>query len=381
MGLPKKSPGGEDESPAGGQPPLPSLEEVTPLHIAYVRSLVARFGVKPPHEREDVVQEALIEAHRSRHSRLEPRALLFGITRHMVFRWIAKKKNEREAMRLHEDSGEGDETQPTVEADWQAAERKLAVTTSIDELPPMFRDVFVGCEIDEKSMAEVSRDLGIPANTGYSRLHLARARFADAFRRYMARRRLTNDDLSAAPLAIVAAMQLESVAPKPIAAPTSGAWWGHCVGLGGKLLLAGSTAAGLWFFARTSRDIPFVASPPPPAAVALLPGAALPIETATATAEATAAPPPRPPAATTATARPQRTEGAWARGIVDLARNGNARAAAIEAAAFRKSHPKSPYLPMVDGASRVEPSQATSSPQPAPSPQPSPSLQPAPSPS
>ena len=46
------------------------------------------------------------------------------------------------------------------------------------------------CEIDEVPMAEVARDLGIPVNTGYTRLHLARARFAEAMSRFLARLRL-----------------------------------------------------------------------------------------------------------------------------------------------------------------------------------------------
>lgn len=45
----------------------------------------------------------------------------------------------------------------------------------IAELPEIFRDVFVRCEIEEAEMLEVARELGIPINTGYTRLHLARA--------------------------------------------------------------------------------------------------------------------------------------------------------------------------------------------------------------
>mgnify|MGYP006921316801 CR=1 FL=1 len=177
------------------QVPLPALEEIVPRHVAYVRTLVARLGVSPAHEREDVVQEVLIQAYRSRDSVLEPRALLAGITRHVVFRWISRREHERGALKSRADEQTDEPCQQSPELDWQAAERKQAVHACIDELPELFRPLFVRCEIDEEPMADVARDLGIPVNTGYTRLHLARARFSEAVRRYLARRRLTANDL------------------------------------------------------------------------------------------------------------------------------------------------------------------------------------------
>ncbi len=181
---------------SGVQPTaLPSLAEVTPRHVAYVRTLVARLGVSPAHEREDLVQEVLIQGHRSKGSELEPRALLFGITRHVVYRWISRREHERGALKSRADEDSEEPLQQSAEADWQAAERKHVVHTAIDELPPLFRDVFMRCEIDGAPMAEIAADLGIPVNTGYTRLHLARAQFAAALRRVYARRHLLEGDL------------------------------------------------------------------------------------------------------------------------------------------------------------------------------------------
>jgi len=178
-----------------GQPALPSLEEVHPRHVAYVRTLVGRLGVSPAHEQEDLVQEVLIQAHRSKGSLLEPRALLFGITRHVVFRWISKREHERGVLKSKADEVAGEPAQQSAEQDWQARERHEAVRACIENLPAIFREVFVATEIDELPMAHVAKDLGIPVNTGYTRLHLARARFAEAVCRYLARRRLRKDDL------------------------------------------------------------------------------------------------------------------------------------------------------------------------------------------
>lgn len=180
---------------SGGQAPLPSLLEITSRHVAYARTLVARLGVSPAHEREDLVQEVLIQAHKSHESTLEPRALLSGITRHVVFRWISRREHERGALKSRADQATQESAQPSAEDDWQEAQRREAVHASIEELPPLFREVFVRCEIEETAMADVARDLGIPVNTGYTRLHLARARFAEALRRHLARRKLGKDDL------------------------------------------------------------------------------------------------------------------------------------------------------------------------------------------
>lgn len=174
---------------------MPALSEIVPRHVAYVRALVARLGVSPAHERDDLVQDVLVQAHRSRDSVLEPRALLFGITRHVVFRWISKREHDRGALRSRAADGVEEPTQQSAEDDWREAERKAVVRAAIEEIPPPFRDVFVCCEIDDMPMREVAKGLGIPANTGYSRLRLARARFAESIRRHIARNRLGIDEL------------------------------------------------------------------------------------------------------------------------------------------------------------------------------------------
>jgi RNA polymerase sigma-70 factor (ECF subfamily) len=63
-----------------------------------------------------------------------------------------------------------------------AEDRKL-VLAALDAIEMDRRAVFVLYEIDEVPMEEVARSLGIPVNTGYSRLRLARAEFAAAVKR------------------------------------------------------------------------------------------------------------------------------------------------------------------------------------------------------
>lgn len=187
--------------------PLPPLDQILPEHIAYVRLAVSRFSVTPTHWREDLVQEILIEAHRSRDSRLDVRALLFGITRHVVFRWMAKRDAERTAIALHPERDPI--TNRSIEDDWAEAERREAVRMAIDELPDIFREVFVRTEIEHMTMPKVARELGIPVNTGYTRLYLARARFLESLHRILARRRIQKQDLSV-PIVIGAAGALQT---------------------------------------------------------------------------------------------------------------------------------------------------------------------------
>jgi RNA polymerase sigma factor (sigma-70 family) len=165
--------------------PLPSLERILPEHLAYIRSVIARFGVTPTYWREDLVQDVLIEAHRSRASRLDVRALLFGITRHVVLRWRAKRVAEHTAVARHVEH-----EIPTERSIEEESQRREVVRQALDEVPGLFRDVLVRTHVEQKSMPEVTKDLGIPLNTGYTRLRLAQARFLAALHRVLARRPL-----------------------------------------------------------------------------------------------------------------------------------------------------------------------------------------------
>lgn len=82
-----------------------------------------------------------------------------------------------------------------MEDDWRDAERRAAVQTALAELPDIFREVFLRVEIEHMGMPEAARDLGIPLNTGYTRLHLARARFLESLHRYLARRHIAGGEL------------------------------------------------------------------------------------------------------------------------------------------------------------------------------------------
>ena len=163
----------------GDEHEIAPLDPIRPEHAAYVRRLVSRCGNLEAPDREDVTQEVLLQAHRSRASPLPPRALLAGITRHVVAGWMRARGRERATVRALE-SSHVDGGQPSPEEQHEAAERARVVHEAIAELPPMFREVFERCEIEEQTVADVARAQGILANTAYTRLHLARVRFRTA---------------------------------------------------------------------------------------------------------------------------------------------------------------------------------------------------------
>ena len=77
---------------------------------------------------------------------------------------------------------------PLPDAQLAAAQDRALVLAALETLDDERRVVFVAAEIEELSMPEVAAALGIPLNTGYTRLRLARADFAAAVARLRPRR-------------------------------------------------------------------------------------------------------------------------------------------------------------------------------------------------
>ncbi len=366
----------EERRSAGRDTPMPPLHTVSPRHVAYVRGLLSKFGVSPAYEYEDLVQEVLLQAHRSVDSPYEPRALLFGITRHIVLHWLGRRDSERAAIQYHLEDVDLDRAPTDVEELWRSAERAQAVRDAIDELPPMFREVFVRSELDERSMPEVARELGIPVNTGYTRLYLARQRFQEALRRHLARRRLGKGDLGV-PIALAGLTLGETSVAKVarthaarVASSTHrlGAFARWHILTANALIVAGAVSA-LW----TAPLTPAKSAPPEPTALPEPPRASpeptaapvksgaekIPPARASATSEddivsAPLAPEDAPNGAPRGS-RPSapgkaRSEGTWARQIVGLARKGKVAEAASQAAAFHRLYPRSTYLSQIDSA-------------------------------
>jgi RNA polymerase sigma-70 factor (ECF subfamily) len=159
--------------------------------FSYVWNSLRRLGI---HERdlEDTTHEVFLQVHRHwaayDTSRLA-RPWLFGFCYRIAadYRRLARHRGT-----LVGDAADLDKVQRAagIPADEQLVQREAVelVHLALDRLDFDQRAVFVLHDLDECSMKGVADSLRIPVNTGYSRLRLARARFAVAVRKIMARR-------------------------------------------------------------------------------------------------------------------------------------------------------------------------------------------------
>jgi RNA polymerase sigma factor (sigma-70 family) len=144
-------------------------------HFGFVWSLTAHFGV-PPAAREDVAQDVWLAIHR-RIDALRPeassRAWVASIARN-----VALHLHRAQGRRLRKHAAltvVADMTLPPPSTDAIAT-----LEVVLQRMEPAQREVFLLIAVEELSGPEVAAALGIPLNTVYSRLRLARARLAAA---------------------------------------------------------------------------------------------------------------------------------------------------------------------------------------------------------
>jgi RNA polymerase sigma-70 factor (ECF subfamily) len=150
--------------------------------FAWVWRTLRRLGVREA-DVEDLVHDVFVVFHRTldQYDPARPlRAWLFGIAFRVASDHRRRATHRRE---LLVDTEEPPDSKPTAEAALGRARAGALVLEALAALPEERRAVFVLCELDELGMPEVAATLGIPLNTGYSRLRIARREFTDAVRR------------------------------------------------------------------------------------------------------------------------------------------------------------------------------------------------------
>jgi RNA polymerase sigma-70 factor (ECF subfamily) len=180
--------GSLDRSDAAPAAHVPGLRELFEMHASYVWNTLRRLGV-PASDLEDRTHDVFVQIHGHLHAYDAARPVrpwLFGF----AFRIASQER--RRAHRRHEIQGEpADAVDPAALPDAQVAkerDRRL-VLDALEGIALDRRAVFVLYELDGVPMEEIARSLGIPLNTGYSRLRTARAEFAAAVRRLRPPRR------------------------------------------------------------------------------------------------------------------------------------------------------------------------------------------------
>jgi RNA polymerase sigma-70 factor (ECF subfamily) len=161
-------------------------------HFAFAWRTARRLGT-PDSNLDDVVQEIFMVVYRQLpkfEGRSSVKTWLFGIVRNVVraHRRMLQAKHPHSlwaGVGADPDSlsdGSGSHPEDTTQA-----EAVRLVDRLLDALDDEKREVFVLAELEQSSAPEIARALGVPLNTVYSRLRLARQEFAAAAARHRAR--------------------------------------------------------------------------------------------------------------------------------------------------------------------------------------------------
>jgi RNA polymerase sigma-70 factor, ECF subfamily len=149
-------------------------------HYDYVWCSLRRLGVQP-RDLEDLTHDVFLEVHGKldcydRTRPMKPWLFAFALRFASDYRKLARHKTELRA--TIDDEG----TDPSPYEAVREREAAELLSRALDTLSLELRAVIVLYEIDEVPMKDIASALGIPVNTGYSRLRLARAHCADAIR-------------------------------------------------------------------------------------------------------------------------------------------------------------------------------------------------------
>jgi RNA polymerase sigma-70 factor (ECF subfamily) len=167
---------------ATSSPPL-SVAEVYDRHAPFVFRVLRGLGVGDDRV-DDAVQDVFIVVHR-RLAEFEARSSLTTWL-YAIARRVASQYRRSAAARRTADADL--DAVPAAETPYDDARRNQAarlLASILEELDPDKREVFVLIEIEQMSAPDVAGVLGIPVNTVYSRLRLARQRFEAAMARRM----------------------------------------------------------------------------------------------------------------------------------------------------------------------------------------------------
>jgi RNA polymerase sigma-70 factor (ECF subfamily) len=173
----------ETDQPALVRPDFRSLFDA---EFDYVWHVLRRLGVQPS-ELEDVTHDVFVAVYRHLQDYDPARPLkpwLFGF----AFRTASDHRRLGRHRREHlSEASEASDPSPTALERAVTGELAGIALRALESLELDRRAVFILHELDECPMPEVAATLGIPLNTAYSRLRLARADLRAAVRRLRAR--------------------------------------------------------------------------------------------------------------------------------------------------------------------------------------------------
>jgi RNA polymerase sigma factor (sigma-70 family) len=160
----------------------PTLESVVRQHGAWIRKTLFRLGIRPD-DLEDILQEVLRAVARGLPAFDPARAArpegalsgwLFAICERQAANHRRASCRRAEVLRDTDELDKLGCAMPTCEESFLFHERRARLQALLDGLEPQRRAVIVAYELDGVPMADVASMLGIPVNTAWNRLRLAR---------------------------------------------------------------------------------------------------------------------------------------------------------------------------------------------------------------
>ncbi len=159
-----------------------SFRAVYATHFAFVWGCTRRLGV-PEEAADDVVQEIFLVVHARLWTLEHPKSLrswLYSVVRRTVSTYRrarhARASRESSARTALELLSSGVQQPSPLDLALLGDEVQL-LWTLLGRLTPSKREILVLAELDEMTVPEIAEAIGIPLNTAYSRLRLARQEF------------------------------------------------------------------------------------------------------------------------------------------------------------------------------------------------------------
>jgi RNA polymerase sigma-70 factor (ECF subfamily) len=160
--------------------PRPDFRSIFDREFSYVWTSLRRLGVAP-RDLEDVTHDVFVEVFRNlgRYDATRPlRPWLFAF----AFRFASDyRRLARHRVEVYEEPA-GASADPPADDVVAARELRAVIMKALDSIELVRRGVFILHELDARPMAEIAEALGIPLNTAYSRLRVARQEFTTTFR-------------------------------------------------------------------------------------------------------------------------------------------------------------------------------------------------------
>jgi RNA polymerase sigma factor (sigma-70 family) len=182
--------GSKPDGAAAPSGPVPHGFEAAVLAHLDAAYTLAAYLTRRGDAAEDIVQEALLRAHRSFASQRgeNVRAWLLAIVRNCFLTWKARNRLA-DSPHLEDIGGEdsydtGQREHETPESLLIQHQESLAVRAIVEALPQLFREVLVLRDIEDMSYREIADITSVPVGTVMSRLSRARKMFAAAWRKH-----------------------------------------------------------------------------------------------------------------------------------------------------------------------------------------------------